>query len=148
MAAKTPKGKARKAKRPRPAARKRRREDAAKGKKKLASRSGRRTMQRATQKLERELRAMKARLEKMMREDGIDPDELAVQSAKDFAEQMAEISRGFKEALKRAAMADGKLVPGQVLNVRGRRVFLKPRPGCPEGSMDPDHYDLTYEMIH
>jgi hypothetical protein len=123
----------------------RKRKPAAKARKKPSSRK--RAMQRATAKLERELRQMKARLEQLMREDGTNPDELAVQSAKDFAEQIQEISRGFKEALKRAAMADGKLVPGQVLTVRGRRVYLKPRPGCPEGSMDPDHYDLTYEMI-
>lgn len=27
------------------------------------------------------------------------------------------------------------------------RASSSSRPGCPEGSMDPEHYDLTYEMI-
>ena len=110
--------------------------------------STRRDMKAATVKLKRELHIMQAKLREMMIEDGINPDELAVQSAKDFAQQMEEINRGFREALKKAMMADGKIKPGQVLTIRGRRVFLKPRPGCPEGSMDPDNYDLTYENIH
>jgi len=117
------------------------------GKRKAGKTSGRRDLKAATAKLEGQLKEMKAKLREMMIEAGDDPDALAVQSAKDFAEQMQEINRGFRETLKRAAMADGKLKPGDVLTVQGRRVFLKPRPGCPEGSMDPEHYDLTYEMI-
>lgn len=115
---------------------------------KKAKSAARREVKAATQKLEGQLREMKAKLGDLMVEAGEAPDELAVQSAKDFAEQMQEINRGLREALKKAMMADGKIKPGQVLTVRGRRVFLKARPGCPDGSMDPEHYDLTYEMIH
>ena len=126
---------------------------AAKGKKRTPAKKGKksagqREMNRATAKLKKDLQRMKEELHRMMREDGIDPDEFAVQSAKDFAEQMQEINRGLRESLKKAMMADGKIKPGEVLTIAGRRVFLKPRPGCPEGSMDPEHYDLTYEHIH
>ncbi|GEM_PF-5972358 len=99
-------------------------------------------------KVQQQLEAAKARLQKMM--DEVDPDDVTpgdVQNAKEFAEQMQEINRGLRESLKRAMMADGKIKPGETLTFQGRRVFLTPRPGCPEGSMDPDHYDLTYEYI-
>ncbi|MGH9817615.1 MAG: hypothetical protein ACRD6I_16195 [Candidatus Acidiferrales bacterium] len=115
--------------------------------KKGAKSSTKREMKAATHRLERQLKEMKAKLGDLAVEDGEEPDDLAVRTAKDFAEQMQEINRGFREALKKAMMADGKIKPGQVLTIRDRRVFLKPRPGCPEGSMDPEHYDLTYEML-
>lgn len=115
--------------------------------KKGAKSSGKREMNAALDKLQSQFKDMKAKLGDITLEEGQEPDELAVQTVKDFAEQMQEVNRGLREALKKAMMADGKIKPGQVLTVRGRRVFLKPRPGCPEGSMDPEHYDLTYEMI-
>ncbi len=93
------------------------------------------------------LRSVKSKLQEMMQEDASEPGEFEMRMAKAAAEQMQEINRGLREALKRAMMADGKIKPGQVLSFKGRRVFLKPRPGCPEGSMDPEHYDLTYEFV-
>ncbi len=96
-------------------------------------------MKAATDKLRHRLKEMQAQLRDVMIEHGDNPDELAVQSAKDFAEKMQEITRGFREALKKAMMADGKIKPGQTLTVGGRRVFLKPRPGCVEGSTDPNN---------
>ena len=109
--------------------------------------SGKREMKAALDKLQSQFKHMKAKLDDITLEEGQEPDELAVQTAKDFAEQMQDVNRGLREAIKNAMMADGKLKPGQVITFRGRRVFLKPRPGCPDGSMNPEHYDLTYEMI-
>jgi hypothetical protein len=100
------------------------------------------------QEIQHQLEAAKARLQGMM--EDVDPDDVTagdVQNAKDFAAQMQEINRGLRESLKRAMMADGKIKPGEVLTIEGRRVFLTPRPGCPEGSLDPEHYDLTYEYV-
>ena len=98
--------------------------------------------------LTRQLEDAKSKLQNMV--DEVDPDGVTpgdVQNAKDFAAQMQEINRGLRESLKRTMMADGKIKPGEVLTIEGRRVFLTPRPGCPEGSLDPEHYDLTYEYI-
>lgn len=116
--------------------------------KKSAKGSTQSDMKAAMDKLQHQFKDMKAKLDDITLEEGQEPDDLAVQTAKDFAEQMQEANRGLREALKKAMMADGKIKPGQVLTFRGRRVFLNPRPGCPEASMDPEHYDLTYEMIH
>ena len=116
----------------------------AKGKKRSASPHMKRALKDVTTGLEE----MKAKLREMAIEDGEDIDQYKVQSAKEFAERMADINRGIREALKNAMMAEGKIKPGQVLTVRDRRVFLKPRPGCKKGSMNPDDYDLAYEMIH
>jgi hypothetical protein len=110
--------------------------------------SARREVKAAVDNVSRQLKQMKTRLADITLQPGEEPDELAVQTAKDFAEQMQEVSRSLREALKNAMMAEGKIKPGQVLTFRGRRVLLKPRPGCPHGSMDPDHYHLIYEMIH
>lgn len=115
--------------------------------KKSAKSSGKREMKVALDRLQSQFKDMKAKLDDITLEEGQEPDELAVQTAKDFAEQMQDVNRGLREAIKNAMMADGKLKPGQVITFRGRRVFLKPRPGCPDGSMNPEHYDLTYEMI-
>ncbi|MGH9794408.1 MAG: hypothetical protein ACRD5G_06525 [Candidatus Acidiferrales bacterium] len=112
-----------------------------------AKSSGKREMKAALDKLQIQFKDMKAKLDDITLEEGQEPDELAVQTAKDFAEQMQDVNRGLREAIKNAMMADGKLKPGQVITFRGRRVFLKARAGCPEGSLDPEHYDLTYEMI-
>ena len=71
-----------------------------------------------------------------------------VEMAKDIASELQEINRAFREALKRAMMADGKIKPGQTIKAGGRLVSLKPRPGCKENSIDPDDYDLVYELIH
>jgi hypothetical protein len=98
--------------------------------------------------LKKQLQEMKGKLREMMKAEGLEIGPEDVQTAKDFAEQMQEINRGLRESLKRAMMADGKIKPGQVLTFRGRRVFLKERPGCSPGSMNPDDYDLTYEHIH
>ena len=71
-----------------------------------------------------------------------------VEMAKDIATELQEINRAFREALKRAMMADGKIKPGQTIKAGGKMVSLKPRPGCKENSMNPDDYDLVYESIH
>ena len=101
-----------------------------------------------TKKLRRQLEQMQAKLKEMMKEDGVEIGEEQVKSARDFAEQMQEINRGLRESLRRAMMADGKIKPGQTITAAGRYVRLQPRPGCPDGSTDPDHYDLVYEIIH
>lgn len=121
--------------------------------KKAASRkagrgSARRQVKAAVDNATRRLKQLQTKLTDILPESGEEPDERARQAVNDFAEQMQEVNRGLREALKNAMMADGKIKPGQVLTLRGRRVFLKPRPGCPDGSTDPDHYDLTYERIH
>jgi hypothetical protein len=71
-----------------------------------------------------------------------------VEMAKDIATELQEINRAFREALKRAMMADGKIKPGQSIKAGGKMVSLKPRPGCKEASTDPDDYDLIYEPIN
>ena len=79
------------------------------------------------------------------------PDEITedhVNEAKDIAAAIEESVRGLKEAIKRAAMADGKLKPGQTMKSGGRLVYLKLRPGAKEGSTNPDDYDLVAEQIH
>ena len=101
-----------------------------------------------TKKLKKQLEKMQAKLRAMMKEDGLEIGEEQVSSARDFAVEMQEISRGLRESLKRAMMADGKIKPGQTITAGGKYVRLAPRPGCPEGSTNPDHYDLVYENIH
>jgi len=100
-----------------------------------------------TRKLSKQLRGVEAKVRRLTRNPrrSITRDDVA--AARDMATELQEINRGFREALKRAVMADGKIKPGQTIVAGGRRVFLSPRPGRAEGSMNHDDYDLTYEPI-
>lgn len=79
------------------------------------------------------------------------PDEITdqhVDAARDIATAMQDMVSGLKDAIKRAAMADGKLAPGKTITAGGRVVSLKLRAGRKPGSKNPDDYDLFTEPIH
>jgi hypothetical protein len=101
-----------------------------------------------TKKLTAGLAGVGSKLRKLTENAGGEITEDDVDAARDIAAELQEINRGFREALKRAMMADGKIKPGQTIIAGGKRVSLAPRPNCRLGSIDPDDYDLVYESIH
>ncbi len=102
----------------------------------------------STRKLTKKLSGVEAKLRKLSETGGEEITDDHVDAARDIATELQEINRGFREALKRAMMADGKIKPGQTITAGGRYVFLKLRPGRSKDSTDPDDYDLMYEAIH
>lgn len=101
-----------------------------------------------TKKITRTLKDVRRKLRGLEKSSHREPTRDDVNVARDIAASLQELDRGIRESIKRMAMADGKLKPGQVLTVRDRRVFLQLRPGAKKGSKSPDDYDLVYEFIH
>jgi len=97
---------------------------------------------------ERTLREVRGKLNRLTitRPEDITDDH--VDAAEEVATAMHDMVSGLKEAIKRAAMADGQLAPGKTITSGGRLVYVKLRPGRSEGSTDPDDYDLVTEPIH
>ncbi len=101
-----------------------------------------------TRKVKKGLESVASKLRDLTKNPGHEIGEEDVKAARDIATELQEINRAFREALKRAMMADGKIKPGQSIKAGGKMVSLKPRPGCKEASTDPDDYDLVYEPIN
>jgi hypothetical protein len=102
-----------------------------------------------TKELKKGLAGVNEKLRELTERDpkrDIDDDDVSM--ARDIATELQEINRAFRDALKRAMMADGKIKPGETIKAGGKLVSLKPRPGCKEKSTDPDDYDLVYEPIN
>ena len=94
------------------------------------------------------LRSVSAKLKRLAKNPPADITEEHVDTAHDIATAMQDAVAGLKDAIKRAAMADGQLAPGKTITAGGRLVYVKLRPGRKEGSTDPDDYDLVTEPIH
>ena len=102
-----------------------------------------------TRALKKGLAGVNAKLRDLTaRDPGREIGDDDVNMARDIATELQEINRAFREALKRAMMADGKIKPGETIRAGGKLVSLKLRPGRSEKSIDPDDYDLVYENIH
>lgn len=101
-----------------------------------------------TRKLKKGLAEVESKLRELTQNPGREIGEDDVCAARDIATELQEINRAFREALKRAMMADGKIKPRQTIKAGGKLVSLKLRRGRSQKSTDPDDYDLVYEPIH
>ncbi|MBI1738089.1 MAG: hypothetical protein HYR58_02445 [Acidobacteria bacterium] len=101
-----------------------------------------------TRKVKKGLEGVASKLRELTKNPGREIGEADVDAARDIASELQEINRAFREALKRAMMADGKIKPGQTITAGGKLVSLKLRPGRSKKSSDPDDYDLVYEPIN
>ncbi len=97
--------------------------------------------------VQKTMRAVKAKLAPLAKTPPGKITEEHLKTARDIATAMQDVVSGLREAIKRAAMADGQLAPGKTITSGGRLVYVKLRPGCKEGSKDPDDYDLVTEPI-
>jgi hypothetical protein len=102
-----------------------------------------------TRDLKKGLAGVNAKLRELTERDpGREIGDDDVNMARDIATELQEINRAFREALKRAMMADGKIKPGESIKAGGKMVSLKLRPGRNPKSADPDDFDLIYEPIN
>jgi hypothetical protein len=101
-----------------------------------------------TRKLKKGLAGVESKLRELTQNPDREIGDEEVNAARDIATELQEINRAFREALKRAMMADGKIKPGQTIQAGGKLVSLKLRPGRSKKSSDPDDYDLVYEPIN
>ena len=101
-----------------------------------------------TRKLKKGLAGVESKLRELTQNPDREIGEDDVNAARDIATELQEINRAFREALKRAMMADGKIKPGQTIKAGGKLVSLKLRPGRSAKSINPDDYDLVYDPIN
>ena len=98
--------------------------------------------------VEKTLREVRGKLTRLTITKPEDLTDDHVDTAEEVATALQDMVSGLKDAIKRAAMADGQLAPGKTITSGGRLVYVKLRAGRREGSTDPDDYDLITEPIH
>ena len=96
-----------------------------------------------TKKLKAALDGLKSTVEDALAEG--DPEAAAEEHLPNLRSAVYELREAvlsFKWEIKRRMLADNLVTPTI------GKPYLKLRPGRPEGSKDPDDYDVVYERIH